>query len=254
MTKIFSLAVLLATFTCIPLAAAQTAPPDAAPAPAVLKADVALNVLFVGNSYTYYNNLSAIVAAFAAAAPSATKLLPKDHTMGGATLEKIWDLRTTRDVLALQKWDFVVLQEHSYWPISSPERMYEAARKFDLAGKSIGAKTILFLTWARQASPSEQPLLNAAYTSSATQLGALIAPVGPAWQIARALDPQLSLYVNDGRHPSATGSYIAACTLFLVISGSQQACPPITHASVSADQASTGRTAALQAVTAWRKL
>ena len=248
MSKIFSLAVLLLTFTCIPVAAAQTA------SPAAPKSDDALKVLFVGNSYTYYNNLSAIVAAFAAAAPSAKQLLPKDHTMGGATLERIWDLRTTRDALALQKWDFVVLQEHSYWPISSPERMFDAARKFDLAGKAIGAKTVLFLTWARQASPGEQPLLNAAYKSSATRLDALIAPVGPAWQIALALDPKLSLYAFDGRHPSATGSYIAACTLFLVISGSQQPCPPLGLAAVSTDHASIGRTAALQAVTTWRKL
>ncbi|MBC7710589.1 MAG: SGNH/GDSL hydrolase family protein [Rhizobacter sp.] len=251
MNKIFSLVCLLLTLTCIAPVAAQTAAPEAPPAP---NSDDALKVLFVGNSYTYYNNLSAIVAAFAAAAPSAKQLLPKDHTMGGATLEKIWDLRTTRDVLALKKWDFVVLQEHSYWPISSPERMFDAARKFDLAGKAIGAKTVLFLTWARQASPNEQPLLNAAYESSATRLGALIAPVGPAWQIALALDPKLSLYAFDGRHPSATGSYIAACTLFLVISGSQQPCPPLALAAVSTDHASIGRTAALQAVTTWRKL
>lgn len=248
MNKIFSLAVLLLTFTCMATAAAQTA------APAAPKSNDALRVLFVGNSYTYYNNLSAIVAAFAAAAPNAKQLLPKDHTMGGATLEKLWNLRTTRDVLALERWDFVVLQEHSYWPISAPERMFDAACQFDLAGKAIGAKTILFLTWARQASPGEQPLLNAAYASDATRLGALIAPVGPAWQIALALDPNLSLYAPDGRHPSATGSYIAACTLFLVISGSQQPCPPLTLTTVSTEQAATSRTAALQAVAIWRKL
>ena len=251
MKKFFSLAVLLLTFNCITTAAAQTTEPEAPPAP---KSNDALKVLFVGNSYTYYNNLSAIVAAFAAATPNPKLLLPKDHTMGGATLEKIWDLRTTRDALALEKWDFVVLQEHSYWPISSPERMDDAAGKFDLAAKAIGAKTVLYLTWARQASPGEQPLLNAAYASSATRLGALIAPVGPAWQIALALDPKLSLYAHDGRHPSPTGSYIAACTLFLVISGSQQPCPPITLAAVSTEQASIGRTAALQAVSSWRKL
>lgn len=247
MKKILSSTVLLLTFICFPYAAAQTTEP-AAP-----KSDDALKVLFVGNSYTYYNNLSSIVAAFAAAAPDARRLLPKDHTVGGATLEKLWDLRTTRDVLALEKWDFVVLQEHSYWPISVPERMYEAARKFDLASKEIGAKTVLYLTWARRASPDEQPSLNAAYASVATKLGALVAPVGPAWQIALALDPKLSLYAPDGRHPSATGSYIAACTLFLVISRSEQPCPPLALAAVSTEQASVGRTAALQAVTTWRK-
>ncbi len=145
-------------------------------------------------------------------------------------------------------------QEHSYQPIRAPEQMYEAARKFDLAGKEVGAKTVLYLTWARRAAQDDQSLLNAAYSSAATRLGALVAPVGPAWKIALELDPKLSLYANDGSHPSATGSYIAARTLYLVISGSQQPCPPLALAGVAAEQANVGRAASLQAVAAWRKL
>ena len=244
-----SLALLLLTLACVPFAATSQTTDPTTP-----KSEAPLKVLFIGNSYTYYNNLSAIVAAFAAAAPDSKRIEPKDHTMGAATLSKIWDLRATPYVLALEKWNFVVLQEHSYAPISAPERMYEVARKFDLAGKEVGAKTVMYLTWSRRASPDDQSLLNASYSSVATRLGALIAPVGPAWKIALELDPKLSLYANDGSHPSPTGSYIAGCALYLVLSGSQQPCPPLTLAGVTAEQANVGRAAALQAVTAWRKL
>jgi hypothetical protein len=208
-------------------------------------------VLFVGNSFTYYNNLPSIVAAFAAGAQGGRPVLTKDQTIGGATLEKLWHLRTTKSLLTEAQWDVVVLQEQSSRPIVSPERMLEAIRSFDVAIKGNGARTILYLTWARHAAPEEQKVLNEAYAKAADDIQALVAPVGPAWQIALELNPHLVLHAADGRHPSPLGSYVAACTLYLVISGSRQACPALELAGISPVDARLGREAALKALLVW---
>jgi hypothetical protein len=61
--------------------------------------------------------------------------------------------------------------------------------------------------------------LTYSYDSIARELGAILAPVGPAWQKARAGYPNLELYDGDGSHPSPAGSYLAAAVLVNSILG-----------------------------------
>jgi len=211
-----------------------------------------LRTLFIGNSYTYYNDMPSMVAAFAA---SASQPLPvKDLSRGAASLESLWGLPSTLRTIRNEQWEIVVLQEQSERPIVSPRLMSQYVRLFDSAIKKVGAQTILFVTWSRRAQPKTQQTINAAYSKSAAELGAVIAPVGPAWQIALDLDPTLSLYDADGHHPTRTGSYIAACTLYMVIAKSDKPCPPLAVPGISDEDGVNARAAALQAVSASRQL
>jgi hypothetical protein len=90
---------------------------------------------------------------------------------------------------------------------------------FDAEIKRQGGRTVLFLTWARKAEPDQQEDLNYGYDSIARELGAVLAPVGPAWQKVRAEHPNLELYISDGSHPSPAGSYLAAGVLVNSILG-----------------------------------
>jgi hypothetical protein len=240
----------MACFGSLAHAMAQTKPDQTTASQLIARANET-RVLFIGNSFTYYNNLPSMVAAFAASAQGGRPFLTKDQTVGGATLEKLWNLRTTKSLLTEEQWEVVVLQEQSRRPIVSPERMLDAIRSFDVAIKGNGARTILYLTWARHAAPEEQKFLNEAYAKAALDIQASVAPVGPAWQIAFELNPQLVLHAADGRHPSPLGSYVAACTLYLVISGSRQACPALELAGILPADAKLGREAALKALLVW---
>jgi hypothetical protein len=73
------------------------------------------------------------------------------------------------------------------------------------------------MTWARKSQPQTQAELNDAYTSIAKELGAMLAPVGTAWQRVRELDPGVELHHSDGRHANPAGSYLAACVFYAVI-------------------------------------
>jgi hypothetical protein len=97
--------------------------------------------------------------------------------------------------------------------VNDPTLLHWAVRLFDSEIKRQGARTVLLLTWSRKAEPEQQADLNYAYDSIAREIGAILAPVGPAWQESRARHPDLELYAKDGSHPSSLGSYLLACVL-----------------------------------------
>ncbi len=188
------------------------------------RTSTALRVLFIGNSYTYFNNLPRLIAALAESAHEAQPLESEMFTVGGASLKSHWENRKAVDRIKQGHWDYVVLQEQSTLgpapllngipQINAPETFYQYARLFDAEIKKAGAKTFFFLTWARRDSPQNQVLLNDAYSSITKELNAEIAPVGVAWATAFKQRPDLELNQIDNAHPSSAGSYLAACVFY----------------------------------------
>ena len=179
-----------------------------------------LRVLFVGNSYTYYNNLPELVAALAAS--QGVKMEVRMIARGGATLDQIWELDEVHHVLRDGKWDFVVLQEHSQLgtvmvdgvqQLNDAEGFWDSIRMYENEIRRVRSKAVLYLTWARKGSPQQQAGLNYAYMTIAQELGLTVAPVGMAWAKVRELEPEMALHLGDGSHPTAIGSYLAACVL-----------------------------------------
>jgi hypothetical protein len=166
-----------------------------------------LRVLFIGNSYTHVNDLPGIVAQLLPA--RGIKLEHESVTPGGATLEKQWADGKALAAIRKQKWDYVVLQEQSMRPFRDRDAMFKAARLLHAEIAKIGAKTLLYETWAAKASPEEQPKLTDAYEALGRELGAKVVPVGEAWKVAIAAG--FELHGGDGRHPSRDGTYLAAC-------------------------------------------
>ena len=69
-----------------------------------------LRVLFIGNSYIYYNNLPQMVSLISDSLN--TKLICKKSTYGGATLGDHWNSRKglrTRAILDNEKFDIVII-------------------------------------------------------------------------------------------------------------------------------------------------
>lgn len=203
-------------------AAAQAAPQTTD------RAAKTLRVLFVGNSYTYYNNLPEMFSSLAQAARPQLKVETKMVTRGGATLEQMWDMGTARNAIRESRWDYVVLQEQSLLGysllngaqvINEPQFFWRSVREFDEEIKRTGARTVLYLTWARETTPERQPDLSYAYFTIGREIQAVIAPVGLAWQHIRSQEAPFRLHDIDGSHPSPAGSYLAACTLAYTILG-----------------------------------
>jgi hypothetical protein len=238
-------ALVLLALGCFPFQA-RAAGPAADP----VSAATPLKVLFVGNSYTYFNDMPGMLAAMTRSSVSSRKIQTTASTIPAATLQMLWRSHSAKAAIDAGKWDFVVLQEQSTTPLTDPENMFKYARKFDAAIRKAGAKTIFFLTWARRDEPENQAALNRAYARLATELHAQIAPVGPAWKVASGIDATMPLYIEDGSHQTPTGAYLNACVFYLVMLGNQQRCPSIATAAVTQANLDVARTAAFQAVSA----
>jgi hypothetical protein len=73
------------------------------------------------------------------------------------------------------------------------------------------------MTWARQHAPESQQAITDAYTSIGKEIGAIVVPVGLAWQKFLAKHDRPLLYDRDQSHPSLAGSYLAACVFLVVL-------------------------------------
>ena len=224
------------------------------PSSALVRADEPLKVLFVGNSYTYVNDLPSLVVGLADAA-GGRKIETGQHLVGGCSLKGHVKGKKAIEKIREKKWDVVVLQGYSLEAVLNRESMEKNARILDEEIKKQGAKTVLYLTWARQhipqmqdgADPSTSPDygktmfkmsgaknidleqwcsmhkaglvggIDGAYFDIAKELNAQVAPVGVAWKKALAADPKLVLHQPDKSHPSPKGSYLAACVFYATL-------------------------------------
>jgi len=174
-----------------------------------------LRVLFIGNSYTFFNGgMGTLVQSLASAVKGGRGLEFVEVTKGGQTLEGHWNEGKALAQIRKGGWDFVVLQEHSLRPLQDREKMYTYAKRFDAEIRKVGAKTVFYETWARKNRPEMQAGIDAAYSGLAREVAAVVAPAGLAWQAALKAQPSLSLHIADLSHPTPAGSYLNACVFY----------------------------------------
>jgi len=123
----------------------------------------------------------------------------------------------------------VVLQEQSEIPSVAGTRsatMYPAARTLVDRIEAGGAAPLFFMTWAhRDGLPasgmpgyeSMQLAIEDGYQGIARELGVPVAPVGYVWFVVRQAHPEIALWQDDGSHPTAAGTYLAACVFYAAI-------------------------------------
>lgn len=174
-----------------------------------------MKILFIGNSFTARNDVPGLIAAMAQARRRA--LEHRLISAGGASLRMHWNKGDAPKAIEQTRWDYVVLQEQSTLPVKNAQRTHENIRLFDEAIKASGAKTALYLTWARQKVPETQKALTDCYTSIGEELGATIIPAGVAWERFLRKHDHPVLHDKDGSHPTLAGSYLAACVFFAVL-------------------------------------
>lgn len=190
------------------------------------RAEVPEDVLFVGNSFSYYNNglqnhyrrlLNA--ASPGGRAPGKARLM----TISGGSLP---EHRGGLDgMLRAYDWDAIVLQGYSLGPIdaamAAPFR--KAAREYAERIRADGAEPVFFMTWAYSSRPDMIEALDDAYTGIGRELNARVVPVGRAFAAVRGERDDIALIMDDDKHPTLAGTYLAACTFFAALTGASPA-------------------------------
>lgn len=188
-------------------------------------------VLFIGNSYTYVNDLPAMLGDLSTSLGDNVQF--DSHTAGGATLATHAGNTAAYSKINSEAWDYVVLQAQSQEP-SFPDTQVDANTipyAIQLAdsvyANNYCSEVMMFMTWGREnGDPQWGPIstfdgmnarLRSAYLRMADSVGGSVSPVGVAWKYVRDNHPTIGLYTGDGSHPSYEGTYLAACTFYASI-------------------------------------
>ncbi|MCL4809014.1 MAG: hypothetical protein KJ062_14700 [Thermoanaerobaculia bacterium] len=185
-----------------------------------------LSVLFVGNSLTFVNDVPALVRSIAASFTPGASLTVRSVTGGGARLADHWGKGEAVRALRKLRPGVLVLQGQSTEPLNAPADFHRYARLLKAEADAVGARTILFQTWARPAgdayyrrpasggSPAAmQARLTRVYASLARSLGIDVARVGEAFSLVERDAPDIPL-LDGTQHATRAGSYLAAAVIF----------------------------------------
>jgi hypothetical protein len=210
-----------------------------APSTRTLGAETPKAALYVGNSFFYYNNgMSSIVGRLLAVADPQARYRSTSVTISGSGLN--WhDMEsylkpgggmasysfTPDNKVVFNKFDkpfdVVIMNDCSQCPVHPQlkDAFHEYARKHSQTVVKHGAKPVLFMTWAYADKPEMTAQLAEQYTIAGNANNALVVPAGLAFAKSVSRNPQINLYAADKRHPSAAGSYLAACTILASVYG-----------------------------------
>ena len=221
-------------------------------------------ILFIGNSYTYYNDMpTAIFEQMARSMGYKTEVTA--ITKGAYKLSSFADpadeygAKVEAALSSGKKFDFVILQEQSARPATdNVDKFYSAVRSLAERIRAIGATPILYSTWGRKAGHETLEKygwtnetmtwrLAAAYQAIGDELGIPVAHAGLAFFDIYTGDSGIEVYDKDLTHPSYAGSYLAAATLFAKIFNADPT-EVAYRGSLSETNATTLRQAAKKAV------
>lgn len=212
------------------LLAVTAAAQGIAPAVKAPQVDTPKRILFVGNSYTYYNgSLHVHANRIAREADPGSRYDYRAATIAGAPLHyhAIDHLITPGRLGVKEPFEVVVLQSNSTDAMSERDRsrFRETVVEFNAAIAKRGAKTALYMTQAH-VKPSKfagtDMLRRTAemYIEAGNEIGAIVIPAGLAFEEAYRRRPDIKLHFElDGSHPSLLGTYLAACTVYATLYG-----------------------------------
>lgn len=216
-------------------------------------------ILFIGNSFTYYNNLDKTVEDMlnvSGTPTQATRVAPggwRFHQHFKDAVPEKWTKPGAATLLKSQKWDYVVMQEYSSGAVVDYKTFIEYGQKLaELArANSPDVKIILYETWGRcdgmlegfgddearraevidawtkrYSAPNDATTerlrygLRGGYLDLQKKIDSLLAPVGDAFAV---VGDRVNLFCDEGKntpyHPNPWGTYLAGCVFYKTITG-----------------------------------
>lgn len=190
-----------------------------------------IRVLFIGNSFTSYNNLPGFVSSMAKKDKGALPIYAVGYDPGGQTLQQHAADQKLADLINSTHWNYVVLQEQSQrvaFPSGQRRQLVDPfVSDLNFKIQAANSHPLLYMTWGqvdgdRANFPDDtfkdmNGRLRDGYNEIGAALKIPVAPVGTAWEDAHNRDASLELWAADGKHPAIEGSFLAATVFYWMI-------------------------------------
>ncbi|WP_088329552.1 hypothetical protein [Lacimicrobium sp. SS2-24] len=192
-------------------------------------------VLFVGNSFSYFNgglhnHVSNLIRA-AGKWQKGTNRYRLKTLSGGKLYEHVAGMPYLANQPQGKAWDVVVIQGHSNESVTKKryKRFVQGAKALAKIIREHDAEPVLFMTWPYKNHAEMTQALHSSYVSLGNHLDALVVPVGLAFDQVNQQHPEIELYHADVegfteagteiykeelKHPSLAGTYLAACVFY----------------------------------------
>ncbi|MBN2680909.1 MAG: T9SS type A sorting domain-containing protein [Bacteroidales bacterium] len=211
-----------------------------------LKAQDTTKVLFLGNSFTYYNNMPDLVKGLADSAGIVTEM--EMYAPGGMYVYTTTSMTghdssaVTESYIYSKDWDYIVVQDNQggyVWSqgyinsmiVNGNVVLYDKIKNYNQC-----TRIVYFAGWAMEGglpssywndgglnitSETTQSCIARIYNQyvhlNNTLFNEIVTPIGLAWNTCLNTYPSVELHGPDGVHSSLAGSYLAASTIFSTI-------------------------------------
>ncbi len=201
-----------------------------------------MNILFIGNSYTYFSDLPTLFADLCRANGHDVRV--DSVTCGGRRLYENLNAfcndfnpddeysKKISKLVEEAEYDVLFLQEQSCLPILNPQMFFAGVMGLSTV---IGAwRTVLYATWGRAdgsdtlthygwTRESMTEGLYDSYCQAAQIAHAEVSPVGLCFAAIVEKHPEINLYDPDKSHPSYAGTCVAALCHYKTVFGEMPA-------------------------------
>lgn len=191
------------------------------------EADEPLKFLFIGNSYTYMNDMPSMFEKIAK--KSGKNVLVEKNTQGGASFRIHTGREDMFQAIRKRQWDYVILQGFSREMSFRPDYIDTASVPFiqqildSIYANNACTSVRFYMTWGYDEGFKEREEVDTydkmadsirkGYIYAGDKFNLPVVPVGMVWKQARN-KKGIDLYYKDRAHPSETGSYLIASTFF----------------------------------------
>ena len=167
------------------------------------------NVLFVGSSPTYTNNLLLLVKK--QAKTKGFNVKTKMLALPNYAIIDHWYDGEVQKLISSKTFDFVIIQQG---PSSQPDgrkMLIEDGKKYHILCKNNNTKLVYFMVWPPINHPKRFKGVIKNYKDAAKINDAILCPVGEIWKTHfDSTNNDFDYYGTDGFHPSKKGSEVAA--------------------------------------------
>ena len=171
-----------------------------------------IQVLFIGNSLTYTNDLPALLASHAKA--NDVKLTARSIALPNYALLDHLAENNIVNALKNTKFNYIIVQQGPSSQAEGRASLIEGATQLKALADKNGAKLCIFMVWPAFSNYGTFDGVIKNHSDAAQMTNSILCPVGLAWKEFIDKTNDLSYYGPDLFHPSLKGSKVAAEIIF----------------------------------------